>query len=487
MNIGEVTRTIAERDPNRIALTVDGVDCSYGELEALAARAARSLKRLGIGSGDRVALVDAASVLAVATMLGAARIGAAAALINIHLKPREIAQLLDAANCADVVVAGDPYRAAVSEAVTQRGRRGRVAVAAELLGEEAAGKEPPAENGDGEALLLFTSGTTGLPKPVAIGHSVVAQRLDYYVTPLDPESPQSVDMMSVPLFHIGGSLGLFVSLGSGNKMVMMPRFDAGQWLRLVEEHRVNQTFLVPTMLARILAHPEFDRTDLSAFTTLHYGAAPAPVDLVEEALGRFPPGVSFLNTFGQTETLGAYAALTPEDHWQRKHLGSAGQPFPGVEVKIVTPGTDNPVATGEIGEILVRAEQNVQSGWLRTGDLGSQNEEGYIFPAGRLSDTINRGGEKFGPIEIERVIRGLDGVRDVAVAGIPDKELGERVGAAIVADGSVDRDTVLVHCRENLARYKVPEYTVFVDDIPYTPMGKVSRKQLAELIIDKHR
>jgi long-chain acyl-CoA synthetase len=137
---------------------------------------------------------------------------------------------------------------------------------------------------------------------------------------------------------------------------------------------------------------------------------------------------------------------------------------------------------GEVGEIWVRAAQNVREGWLRTGDLARLDAEGYLFPAGRLADTINRGGEKFGPIEIETVLLAHPDVADVGVAGIPDPEMGERVGAAVVTRRKMSADEVKAYCRERLAIYKVPERVVFVDDLPYSETGKVNRKQLAALI-----
>jgi long-chain acyl-CoA synthetase len=147
--------------------------------------------------------------------------------------------------------------------------------------------------------------------------------------------------MAVPYFHVGGSLGLLGSLFSGNTTVMMARFDAGQWLQLVSQHGVAGAFLVPTMLHRILDHPDFPTTDLSSLVTIAYGAAAAPTALVERAMAALPH-VAFANVFGQTETLGAYTTLLPEDHRRRDLIGSVGKPLPGSEIKIVNPGSEDP-------------------------------------------------------------------------------------------------------------------------------------------------
>ncbi len=217
-------------------------------------------------------------------------------------------------------------------------------------------------------------------------------------------------MMSAPIFHIGGTLGLFVSLHQGKKLVLLPKFDAGDWLDLVERHRVSQTFVVPAMLVRILDHPRFADTDLSSLRSLSYGAAPASAELVRRAMAELP-GVDFANTFGQTETLGAYASLTPEDHRRGDRFGSVGRPLAGVELQIIDPETGVPVGRGEPGEFWVRAAQNTTDDWLATGDTGWQDDEGYLFLSGRLSDVINRGGEKLGPIEVEEVLRTHPAVR----------------------------------------------------------------------------
>ncbi|HEV7762867.1 MAG TPA: AMP-binding protein [Acidimicrobiales bacterium] len=348
---------------------------------------------------------------------------------------------------------------------------------------------PAAEVGDDDgALVLFTSGTTGLPKPIVISHGVVAERLRFYAAPIDPDGPQAVDMMSAPIFHIGGTLGLLVSLHAGRKVVALPRFDAGAWLRAVEEHRVSQTFMVPTMLQRILDHPDFASRDLGSLVQLSYGAAAAPVPLVERALDALPH-VGFLNVFGQTETLGAYAALGADDHRARRKLGSAGKAFPGVELRIVDPATATDRPVGEVGEVWVRSAQNVTADWLRTGDLAALDDEGYLHPVGRMTDTINRGGEKFGPVEVEEALCSHPAVRDAGVVGVPDAELGQRVGAVVVLDGraggvvSPGADELRTHAARRLARYKLPDWIVFADDLPYSATGKVSRKALAATIL----
>src|SRR5207244_2250766 len=208
-----------------------------------------------------------------------------------------------------------------------------------------------------------------------------------------------------------------------------------EWLTLVERYRVQRVFLVPTMLQRILAHPDFARADLSSLQMITYGAAPASAELIAHAVQSFSPSVAFIQVFGQTETLGAGTALGPDDH-QGDHSGSVGQAMAGVEIRIVDPATGDDVPDGEVGEFWVRAQHTATAGWVRSGDLVRRDAEGYFYVAGRMSDVINRGGEKIDPAEVETVLRAHKDVVDVAVLGIPDAELGELVGAVAVPRGA---------------------------------------------------
>lgn len=474
MNLGHAIDPAVDAVPGRAALVVDGTALTYAGLEGEVRRTASALASAGVGPGDRVALVDLGSTLAVATILGAARLGAASAPMNAYLTPGELRHLAGLVG-ARVGVAGGPYAEALREAVD-----GPVLVQADV---DAASSDPPPTTGRDRdvALVLFTSGTTGHPKPVAITHRSVADRLAFYTGPVAPDEPQVVDLLSVPVFHIGGTLGLLVSLRQGKQLVVLPRFEAGAWLALVERHRVAQTFVVPTMLRRILDHPRLVATDLSSLRSLSYGAAAAPVDLVRRALAALP-GVDFSNTFGQTETLGAYAALTPDDHRRGERLGSAGRPLPGVAVRVVDPATGEDLAAGAVGEFVVRAAGQVTTGWLATGDTGWQDPDGYLHPTGRRSDTINRAGEKIGPVEVEAVLRTHPRVLDVGVVGVPDDVLGERVGAVVVADGDLGPEEVVAHCAGRLSGYKTPELVAFADELPETVLGKPDRAALRRLL-----
>jgi acyl-CoA synthetase (AMP-forming)/AMP-acid ligase II len=482
MNVASVIDGPAAGAPNRPALLIGDEVVTYGQLAAATNRIAAALEAHGVDRGARIAIVDVSGLLPVAAMLAVASLGGAPALMNPALKPAELASLVEIAGCAGVGVAGTAFAPAVSEAV-----HGKALGPDELLVAGAAGEHPhrriPAVPGDGdEALVLFTSGTTGLPKPVPITHQVLTARITGFALPFSADVEPAVGMMCVPLFHVGGSLGLLGTLYSGNTTVIQAHFDAGEWLQLVERHRVAGTFLVPTMLQRILDHPNFPNADLTSLVSIAYGAAAAPVALVRRAMAALPH-VAFANVFGQTETLGAYTTLLPQDHFNPSRIGSVGTPLPGVELRVVDPTTGDDVPAGTPGELWVLSPQNVTPGWLHTGDVVTVDDDGYVFPTGRLSETINRGGEKFGPIEVESVLREHPAVVDAAVFGVADEEMGERVGAAVVTRVPVSADELRTWCRERIAYFKVPERVVFLDELPYSDTGKVKRQALADLML----
>jgi acyl-CoA synthetase (AMP-forming)/AMP-acid ligase II len=479
MNIGTITDAAAIGDPDRVALIIGKDTIGYGQLAAAVERCAAGLAAHGVAPGTRVAVVDGGSLLSIASVLGAARIGAAAALMNPALTTSELRDLMQSAGCADVGVAGEAHADRLREAGASK-----TLTAADLLSDSPIPAAKTVEEiDDRDALVLFTSGTTGLPKAVGITSGQLSTRIRGMGQPFRADSAPTVSMMCVPFFHVGGSLGMLGSLYSGNTSVVQERFDAAEWLRLVQEHRVRTAFLVPTMLQRILDHRDFAGSDLTSLIAIAYGAAAAPVALVRRAMAALPH-VAFANVFGQTETLGAYTTLLPEDHRDPNRAGSVGKPLPGVDVRVVDPDTAADVEAGVVGELWVNTIQNVTEGWLHTGDLARRDADGYIYPSGRLSDTINRGGEKFGPIEVEEALRTHPAVSDVAVAGITDEEMGQRVGAAVVAHLPVTLEELRSHCRDRIAYFKLPERLMIVDRIPYSETGKVNRRHLAALIAD---
>jgi long-chain acyl-CoA synthetase len=478
-NIAEILDGPAQQDPGRVALIIDdGTVWAFGELQAEVVAWATTFSAAGVQSGDRIALADWGGVRGTAVTLAAAHLGAAAVHMNPLLTESELAQLVDASMCLPIGVAGVQNRERLAAALGTGATVFDRAAPAGAIPARAAG-------GAHDAIVLFTSGTTGLPKPVPISHDSVMTRIRGYRQPFAPDRPPAVALMCVPSFHVGGILGLLFSLYGGDTTVIQPRFDAGAWLALIARYRVNSAFVVPTMLARILDHPDLDEADVSSLARLAYGAAPASPSVIERAMSRWPH-LEFSNVFGQTETLGAYTALSAADHRDPRRVRSVGRAMPGVEIRIVDPGSEQEVTQGDVGELWVRSSQNLEAGWLQTGDLAYQDIDGYVFPQGRRGDLINRGGEKFAPLEIVEALRSHPAVRDVAVAGVPDDEMGMRVGALVVLESQANEpslDELRSWARDRLAPFKLPEIVAFVDALPTNELGKLPVPRVVELII----
>jgi len=286
----------------------------------------------------------------------------------------------------------------------------------------------------------------------------------------------------------------------------MRQFEVKEWMKTIEREQATRAMLVPTMLKRVIDDPDFSRHNLSSLKVITYGAAPMPFEVISKAI-KVMPWARYINAFGQTETASTITTLGPEDHViegteeekakKLKRLSSSiGKPLPDVEVKIVDEEGKALPAT-EVGEILARGprvmtgywkdEQKTSQvmtsdGWLRTGDMGWMDDEGYVYLAGRADDMIIRGGENISPDEVEEVLHSHPKVEEAAVIGVPDVEWGQEPRAVVVLKkGEVTApEEIIEYCRSRLAGFKRPRSVVFVDALPRNPMGKVLRKKLRE-------
>ena len=359
------------------------------------------------------------------------------------------------------------------------------------------------EAGDEDTtVIMFTAGTTGVPKGVMLTHDSFSSYLLATVEPADPDVEES-NLITVPFYHIAGLQAALAAVYGGRTLVVMRQFDAEEWLRLAQENQANRAMLVPTMLKHLMEHPKFGDYDLSSLSVITYGAAPMPLEVIREAIGKFPDA-RFINAFGQTETASTITMLPPDDHvlngtpeeveTKLKRLTSIGKPLDDVEVDIVDEEGQS-VAVGENGEIVARGSRmmagywheesatrdTMRGGWIYTGDLGYQDEDGYIFLSGRAKDFIKRGGEMISPEEVEQVLRSHPELDDAAVIGVPDVEWGEEVRAVVV--GHADRtseELIIEFCRERLSGFKRPRSIVFVSELPRNVMGKVLKRDLRE-------
>ena len=287
---------------------------------------------------------------------------------------------------------------------------------------------------------------------------------------------------------------------------MMRQFEVKEWMETVQREHATRAMLVPTMLKMIIDAPDFKQYNLESLKVITYGAAPMPFEVIKRAIKEMP-GVNFINAFGQTETASTITTLGPEDHViegteeeQEKKLkrlaSSIGRPLPDVEIKIV--GDDeNPLPAFEVGEIMAKgprvmtgywgdeektAQVITKEGWLRTGDKGWMDEEGYIYLAGRSDDMIIRGGENISPEEVENVLYSHPSIEEASVIGVPDPEWGQQPKAVVVLKKGEHAGAaeIMEFCRSKLAGFKRPRSVVFVDSLPRNAMGKVLRKKLRE-------
>jgi long-chain acyl-CoA synthetase len=275
--------------------------------------------------------------------------------------------------------------------------------------------------------------------------------------------------------------------------------DPAELIRLIERERITAAFVVPAVLMLLLATPGIEKADLSSLDTIFYGASPIAEDVLVRCMDVI--GCRFSQVYGMTETSGAIVRLDHEDHdpdGDRRHLlRAAGRPLPGVGIRIVDPDTGADVPTGAVGEIWTRSAYNMlgywekpeetastilDGGWLRTGDAGYLDDEGYLFLHDRIKDMIVSGAENIYPAEVENVLLGVPGVVDAAVIGVPDDTWGETVKAMIVRvpGEDVTAEAVIALCRDRLAHYKCPTSVDFVETLPRNPSGKILKRELRE-------
>ncbi|HTW90058.1 MAG TPA: AMP-binding protein, partial [Candidatus Binataceae bacterium] len=369
--------------------------------------------------------------------------------------------------------------------------------------EAAAPDKSEAEVDDEEtSVLMYTSGTTSKPKGVMLSYRDFTAYVTANVEMTDG-SDRGAALVCVPFYHIAGMTALMTNLWTGRRMIVMPQFEAGQWLRLVARERVTHAFVVPTMMKQLLDHPDFPRTDLSSLHNLAYGGAPMPFAVIRRAIEAFPRAVGFVNAYGQTETTSSLTMLGPDDHrlagtsaeleLKLKRLHSIGRPLPDVEVR-VRDETGGWLERDAVGEIVIRTPRIMKGyagreddaalaeGWRATGDLGWIDADGYIFFAGRKDDLIIRGGENIAPAEIEAVLMSHPAVDEAAVVGAPSLEWGETVKAFVVVRPAVrtTAEELVDFCRDRLASFKRPERIEFVAELPKNPLGKILRQRLRE-------
>jgi len=478
--------------PERVAVQCGDRHLCFREVDQRADRLRAVLADLGVGAGDRLALLARNSAEYLEIHVAAMRAGAILVPLNFRLAPAELAYILgncqprllicgsdlaDTAAELDVrhrLTLGDSYESALATAAPPSGT-------------------PPAMAADAPNLILYTSGTTGRPKGAVISNHALFARIhgnlfEYQI------SADDRFLQCLPLFHIAANVtSSYAFAGATN--VLLADFSAAAVLDIIPRERITTALLVPTMINTVINHPQIHQTDLSSLRTVAYGASPIPPAVLRRALDLF--GCEFLQLFGMTET-SACTVLRRQDHDPDGHperLASAGTESLGFAVRIVD-DQDQDVAQGAVGEVICRgpavmdgywnapgpSAEALRGGWMHTGDLGYRDASGYLFVTDRKKDMIISGGENVYPREVEDVLFEHPDVREAAVIGVPDDRWGERVHAILVAAEGVvlDPDAVLVFVRSRLAGYKVPKTAEIVPELPKNATGKVLKTQLRQ-------
>ena len=474
---------------------------TYGQVYEQVASCAAVFTSLDGSPGARVGVLSLNSDRAILSFHGAIWAGMVPNYLNIRWAAFELSQSIDDFRPSILVV--DDMFLEMGREMLQRCDSVESLV---YIGEQPAAPEgcvhwadavadaTPLEDSSGEsddmAFLNYTGGTTGKSKGVIHTHDTHMAALSICMAE-NFFRPANCALVT-PLFHISGIAVSNAALTMGNTLCIMPAFDPGKFLQLIQDASIEHALLVPTMIKMMLDHPDFATFDISSFKYIVYGASPIDEALLRQAREQLP-GVNFMQIYGQTEGVPAtfmFDADHSEAGFASGRTRSAGTPALGVDIKIVNEAGES-LPPGEVGEICMRGsflmkgylnmpEQTataLQKGWLHTGDAGYLSDDDFLYIVDRIKDMIVSGGENVYSAEVENALARHAAVQSCAVVGLPHEKWGEVVHADVVLkeDASITEDALIDHCREFIAGYKLPKSVAFVEAIPLTPVGKVDK------------
>ena len=504
-SVAHILRSQAQQRPSSVAISGEGRSITYGELDARSNQLANALRELGVHKGDRVAYLDRNATEFWETAFAAAKIGAVITPLNFRLSAAEIATILRDAEptavvIADSVLAGlEPTWRPEPIATLVVGDRVVPTLPNEFSYEDVLGardtRDPGGRaTGSELAVLMYSSGTTGPPKGIRITADNLLFGVANFADEFTPDESSS-SLVSPPYYHIAASGWSLIAMNAGGRIVQVREPLPGTLLSLMIKERTTHAALVPAIIRIMVEMPEAWDADFSDLRTVVYGSSPIDPVLLARAVKLFD--AEFTQSYGLTETVGIGTLLRPADHVgaDSSKLKSAGTAATDVEVGIVDVETGQSVATDEVGEIVIRGRQVtpgywrrpeetaalfLEGGWLRTGDAGRMDAQGYVYIVDRIKDIIVSGGENIPPAEIEVVLMGHPGVLEAAVVGVPSERWGETPMAFVVRrpEATVTAPELIEFCRDSLAHYKCPTSVEFVELLPRNPSGKVLRREL---------
>lgn len=496
----------AEVNPDGEACTYLGRSWTWSQWNERKRRLAGALRSLGIGRGDVVSFLDKNHPSCVELTMAASSLGAANAIINFRLAGAEVDYAVNDSG-AKVLLVGSELMPLIEKIrdrltnvehiieVTPDGAEGDEYEAL-LAAAEPADRDPQVVPDD-VCLVMYSSGTTGRPKGVALTqNNMLAHTLNAHEGWGFDDGDKN--MVSMPLFHVGGSSYVLFGINDGVPSVMTRDPDGASLAGAIMQG-ANRTFLVPAVLAQVLQSGDEAIKLFGNLKTYCYGAAPMPLPLLRAAIKAWPD-TDFIQVYGLTEVCGVITHLMPEAHRDEQHperLISAGQCIPGCEVKVVEPDSLEEVPTGEHGELWFRTPQLMkgylnrpedtadvitEDGWFRTGDMGKVDADGFVYVEDRLKDMIISGGENIYSPEIERVLAEHPAVMEVAIIGVPDERWGETVKAVVSLKPGAEttEEELIAFCREHLARFKCPTSVDILDALPRNPTGKILKRDLRQ-------
>jgi long-chain acyl-CoA synthetase len=491
LNLASTVTESAARLPDAVAVRLGPQELSYAELDERSARLAALLRAKGLQQGDRVGVMLPNVLEFPIAYYGVLRAGGVVVPMNVLLKRREIAFYLEDSG-AKLLLAWHGFCAEAREGAADAGTE-LIEVEPESFAELLAAHEPEAELADTDAedtaVILYTSGTTGKPKGAELTHRNLSRNAEIASQTTCKIEEGDVVLGSLPLFHsFGQTVSMNASLRVGATLTLLPKFDPGEALEIMQRDRVTHYYGVPTMYGALLHHPERENFDTSALRICITGGAAMPVEVLrgfEEAFG-----CELLEGYGLSET----SPVASSNHPGRpRKPGSIGTPLREVEMKVVDEN-DQEVPQGEVGEIVIRGHnvmkgywqrpeataEAMRGGWFHSGDMAKVDEEGYFFIVDRKKDLIIRGGYNVYPREVEEVLYAHTAVLEVAVVAVPHDELGEEVGAAVVlnAGESASADDIREYCKAEVAAYKYPRHVWFIDELPKGPTGKILKREI---------
>jgi long-chain acyl-CoA synthetase len=480
----------AGRFGDRAALKLDDVELSYAALDEAAARVAGMLRARGIEAGDRVGVMLPNVPYFAAVYYGALRLGATVVPMNVLLKGREVRYYLEDPG-AKVLFAWHGFAEAAEQGAGEAGVDLVLVIPGEFE-QQVAAAEPVRDvaprAGDDTAVILYTSGTTGTPKGAELTHDNLRRNVEVMRGFLDL-SEGDVVLGALPLFHsFGQTCALNACVAGGGLLTLLPRFEPGKALEIIARDRVTVFEGVPTMYSAMLNHPDADTADTSSLRLCVSGGAAMPGEVMRAFEEKF--GCMILEGYGLSETSPVASFNHPD---RERKVGSIGTPIEGVEMKVVD-DQDADLATGEVGEIVIRGhnvmkgywqradatQECMRGGWFHTGDMARVDEDGYFFIVDRKKDLIIRGGYNVYPREVEEIFYEHPAVAEVAVLGVPHDELGEEVAAAVAlkSGATVDVEELQAYIKDQVAAYKYPRTIWLVDELPKGPTGKILKREI---------